>query len=71
MAEQHRKKNKGDWQSIMPHPNFDCFILEYRFRQFQDFFPFIFQDASVKDIDPWWQFSGAVKEFLMISDYDL
>jgi hypothetical protein len=57
------KKNEGDWQSIMPHPNFDRFILEYRFRQFWDFFPFIFQDASVKDIDPWWRFSGAVKEF--------
>jgi hypothetical protein len=28
------KKNEGDWQSIMPHPNFDRFILEYRFRQF-------------------------------------
>jgi len=57
------KKNDIDWQSIMPHPNFDRFILEYRFRQFRDYFPVIFQDNSVKDTDPWWQFSGAVKEF--------
>ena len=57
------KKPESDWQSIMPHPNFDRFILEYRFQQFRDFFPFIFQDPSVKDTDPWWQFSGAVKEF--------
>ena len=60
------QNGKGDdsaWLSIMPHPNFDRFIPEYRFRHFREFFPIIFQDPDVKDTDPWWQFSGAVKEF--------
>jgi hypothetical protein len=26
-------------------------------------FSSVYKDSSVKDYDPWWQFSGAVKEF--------
>jgi hypothetical protein len=30
-----KKKNDDDeWCTILPHPNFDCFMLEYRFKQF-------------------------------------
>jgi hypothetical protein len=52
-----------NWLSIMPQPNFDRFIPEYRFWNFTEFLPLIFQDDTVKDNGPWWQFSGAVKEF--------
>ena len=54
---------ESNWLSIMPHPNFDRYIPEYRFRHFGEFLPYIFQDKSIKDTDPWWQFSGAVIEF--------
>jgi hypothetical protein len=60
---QNGKGEDSAWLSIMPHPNFDRFIPEYRFQHFREFFPFLFQDDTVKDIDPWWQFSGAMKEF--------
>ncbi len=53
----------SNWLSIMPHPNFDRYIPEYHFWHFREFLPFIFQDNSVKDTDPWWQYSEAVKEF--------
>jgi len=33
------------------------------FQNFREFLPLIFQDETMKDTDPWWQFSGAVKEF--------
>ncbi len=57
------KKIDSNWLSTMPHPNFDRYIPEYHFRHFREFLPLIYQDNSVKDTDPWWQFSGAVKEF--------
>jgi hypothetical protein len=33
------------------------------FLDFQRISPLNFHDETVKDTDPWWQFSGAVKEF--------
>jgi hypothetical protein len=43
--------------------NFDRFIPEYRYQHFREFFPFLFQDDTVKDTDRLWQFSVAMKEF--------
>ena len=54
---------ESNWLSILPHPNFDRYIPEYRFRHFREFLPFIYHDNSIKETDPWWQFSGAVTEF--------
>jgi hypothetical protein len=59
----NNKKMESNWLSIMPHPNFDRYIPEYRFRHFREFLPFIYHDNSIKETDPWWQFSGAVTEF--------
>jgi hypothetical protein len=53
----------SNWLLIMPHPNFDRYIPEYHFLHFREFLPYIFQDKSIKDTDPWWKFSGTVKEF--------
>ena len=59
-----KKVAESDWSSILPHPNFDRFMLEYRFKNFRHFLPYIFADESLRDADdPWWKFAGAVKEF--------
>jgi hypothetical protein len=60
---QNGKGEDSAWLSIMPHPNFDRFIPEYHFQHFQEFSPFLFQDDTAQDTGPWWQFSGAMKEF--------
>ncbi len=36
-----KKSTEADWCSILPHPNFDRFMLEYRFKQFRQFLPSI------------------------------
>ena len=59
-----KKSTEADWCSILPHPNFDRFMLEYRFKQFQQFLPSMYKDQSLKDSgDPWWKFAAAVTEF--------
>jgi hypothetical protein len=55
---------EADWNSILPHPNFDCFMLEYCFKKFHQFLPSIYEDQALKDSgDPWWEFASAVSEF--------
>jgi hypothetical protein len=59
-----KRSSEADWCSILPHPNFDRFMLEYRFKQFRQFLPSMYEDQSLKDSgDPWWKFAGAVTEF--------
>jgi hypothetical protein len=48
---------EADWCSILPHPNFDHFMLEYFFKQFQQFLLSSYEDQSLKDLrDPLWKF---------------
>jgi hypothetical protein len=59
-----KKSIEADWCSILPHPNFDRFKREYRFKQFRQFLPSFYEDESLKDSgDPWWKLVGAVTEF--------
>ncbi len=59
-----KKSMEADWCSILPHHNFDRFMLEFPFKQFRQFLPSIYEEESLKDSgDPWWKFAGAVTEF--------
>ena len=35
----------------------------YRFKQFRKYLPFIFENDSLKEVDPWWKFKTAVNSF--------
>ena len=53
-----------EWQSMVPHPEFDKIIKLYRWKEFRTFLPYAFQSQKLKDEnDPWWRFEGAVQEF--------
>jgi len=41
-----KKSMEADWSSILPHPNFDPFMLEYHFKQFHQFLPSIYEDQA-------------------------
>jgi len=55
--------NEEKWVSLCPDPQFEKLMPFYRWKEFRRFFPCIFEDASRKDSDPWWQFSSAVDDF--------
>jgi hypothetical protein len=62
-----KRSSEADWCSILPHPNFDRFMLEYHFKQFRQFLPSMYEDQSLKDSgNPWWKFAGAVTELIFI-----
>jgi hypothetical protein len=49
-----KRSSEADWCSILSHPNFDRFMLEYCFKQFQQFLPSMYEDQSLKvSGDPW------------------
>ena len=54
---------EDDWPSLAAEPHFESYMSFYRFKSFREFFPHIFGDETIKDADPWWQFSPAVEEF--------
>jgi hypothetical protein len=49
--------------SIVPPANFCKWMKLYRFKHFRTFVTAIWEDATTKETDPWWQFEPAVKEF--------
>jgi len=52
------------WESLVPDPNFDGIMKQYRFKDFRHFFPFAFKSETLKNNnDPWWEFAEAVNEF--------
>jgi len=64
----HDTKKEGEeveqWQSMVPHPNFDQYMRPYRFKEFRRFLPEAWVDFDLKESnDPWWQFQAAVTEF--------
>jgi len=51
------------WPTIMRSPNFGQYLGENRYKEFRKLIPRIWENPWVKESDPWWEFSGAVKEF--------
>jgi hypothetical protein len=52
-----------NWASLCPDLHFERFMPFSRWKEFRKFFPDIFSDNERKEIDPWYQFSGAIDEF--------
>jgi hypothetical protein len=65
---QNGKGEDSAWLSIMPHPNFDCFIPEYHFRHFREFFPSFFRMTLLKILTHGGNFLGPWKN-LIITDF--
>jgi hypothetical protein len=51
------------WGSIIPSPDFGRYMGENRFKEYRKLIATIWQDRNIKESDPWWEFSAAVKEF--------
>ena len=49
--------------SLIPQPDFGRFMMQYHFKEFCKFIPAIWVDWLILEQDPWWQFSGEVKDF--------
>ena len=52
-----------DWETILECPGFEKFMKLYRFKQFRKYLPLIFENDSLKEVDPWWKFTTAVDSF--------
>jgi len=53
-----------DWNSAVPHPNFDQYMCPYHFKEFHHFLPEGWFDYNLKESnDPWSLFQAAVGEF--------
>ena len=52
-----------NWSSIIPSPDFGKYMGENWFKEYRKVIPTIWQDKNIKESDPWWEFSAAVKEF--------
>ena len=39
-----------EWQSMVPHPEFDKIIKLYRWKEFRTFLPYAFQSQKLKDL---------------------
>ena len=50
-------------ETIEPQAHFEKFMKASGFKEFRRFLPSIYKNYSLKETDPWWQFSDAVKEF--------
>ncbi len=51
------------WGNIIPSPDFGRYMGENRFKEYHKLIATIWQDKNIKECDPWWEFSAAVKEF--------
>jgi len=60
-----KTKDDDEWRTILTHPYFDCFMLEYCFKQFWQFLSSISETQSLEDAEAWWKFSGAITELNM------
>jgi hypothetical protein len=58
-----KKKTDDIFTSIAPQPHFETYMPYSRFKDFRRYLPDIFADQSLKGVDPWYQFSGAIKDF--------
>ena len=51
------------WNSISPRPDFTELMKLYRFKQFRQFFPMIWESDHHAGKDPWWKFQSAIDNF--------
>ena len=51
------------WTSISPKADFSIYMRLYRFKQFRQFFPTIWESDHHAGKDPWWKFQSAVDNF--------
>ena len=52
------------WVSFAHHTDFNKYMRQYRFQQFRAFYPMIWEDEGLRQLnDPWWKFAGAIKQF--------
>ena len=51
------------WESVVPKVTFDNYMKAYRFKEFRKFLPCIWEDSTLENSDPWWQFVSAISEF--------
>ena len=60
-----RKKaeSNNDWETIEPTADFQQYMKEYRFKEFRQFLPCLYEEPEMSETDVWWRFIGAVKEF--------
>ena len=54
---------QDNWITIEPNAYFNRWMAEYRFKEFRQFIPTIYEDVSRKQNDPWWRFSSGVDQF--------
>jgi len=52
-----------DWETILECPGFEKYMKLYRFNQFRKFLPLVFENNSLKEVDPWWKFESAIDSF--------
>jgi len=58
------KKDEFAWESIVPKVMFDKFMPIYRFKEFRQFVPCMYEDGQAnEEEDLWWQFALCVSEF--------
>ena len=57
------EKDDGEWETVLKSPGFDKYMKLYRFKQFRQLLPLIFEMKELKDTDPWWQFKKFVDVF--------
>jgi hypothetical protein len=58
--------NDEAWHSITTCTNFSPYMKLYRFKQFWQFIPRIWEEEEKTKRDPWWQFGSAVENFNQI-----
>ncbi|MGH7955347.1 MAG: hypothetical protein ACREOZ_05245, partial [Gloeomargaritales cyanobacterium] len=52
-----------DNDDIMPSPNFQQYMKDYRFREWRKFVPFVWSDPKIRETDPWWMISAGIQSF--------
>ncbi len=57
---------KENWNTLTTHPHFEKHLSLSRFEEFRKFLASIDVDEETIQMDPWYQFSGAVDEFSLI-----
>lgn len=56
-------ESSEDFITVEPYAEFYKWMSKFRFKEFRQFLPSIYEDASKKDTDPWWKFIGGVEQF--------
>ena len=58
-------QDSEDFITVEPKAEFYKWMSGFRFKEFRQFLPSIYEDPTKKDTDPWWRFIGGVEQFNM------